>query len=311
MPQMSGSQVRVVDPVLTEVARGYSNPAFVGSGLFPYVPVGVRGGKIVQFGKEAFRLYNTARAPGAQVAVAQFGYSGLNYALNDHAIAGLVPIEHLEDASVVPGMDLGSAAVLFAKNSINLRLEVEQAAIARTAASYAVGNKATLSGTSQWSHASSFPIQAIEDAKEAIRLQVGVRPNTLVIGAKVFAALKQHATIVDRIKYTSREVATPELLASLFGLDRVLVGDAVSQDADGNMQDVWGKDAILAYTNTAPLASMGAPSYGYTYRLRNYPVAEMPWLDRDIESWKYPVRDSVAPVIAGAEAGFLWTAAVA
>ena len=39
MPQMSGSQVRVVDPVLTEVARGYSNPAFVGSGLFPYMPL--------------------------------------------------------------------------------------------------------------------------------------------------------------------------------------------------------------------------------------------------------------------------------
>ena len=104
---------------------------------------------------------------------------------------------------------------------------------------------------------------------------------------------------------------TPDLHASLFGLDRVLVGDAVSQDADGNMQDVWGKDAILAYTNTSPLASMGAPSYGYTYRLRNYPVAEVPWFDRDFASWKYPVRDSVAPVIAGAEAGFLWPAAVA
>jgi hypothetical protein len=69
MPQMSGSQVRVVDPVLTEVARGYSNPAFVGSGLFPYVPVGVRGGKIVQFGKEAFRLYNTARYSSCRGAI--------------------------------------------------------------------------------------------------------------------------------------------------------------------------------------------------------------------------------------------------
>jgi len=311
MPQMSGSQVRVADPVLTEVARGYRNPALVGLALFPYVPVGVRGGKVVQFGKEAFRLYNTARSPGSQVATAQFGYTGLNYALSDHAIAGVVPIEHIEDANMTPGFDLGANAVRFAQNSIALRLEVEQANVARTAASYAVSNKATLSGTSQWSHASSTPIQAIEDAKEAIRNQVGVRPNTLLIGAKVFAALKLHATIIDRIKYTQREIATPELLASLFGLDRVVVGDAVYQDASGAMQDAWGKDAILAYTNTASLASQGEPSFGYTYQLRNYPVAEAPWLDRDIESWKYTVRDSVSPVITGAEAGFLWTAAVA
>lgn len=311
MPQMSGSQVRVADPVLTEVARGYSNPALAGFALFPYVPVGMRGGKVVQFGKDAFRLYNTARSPGSQVATAQFGYTGLSYALTDHAIAGVVPIEHLEDANVTPGFDLGAGAVRFAQDIIALRVEVEQANVARTAASYAASNKATLSGTSQWSHASSTPIQAIEDAKEAIRTQVGVRPNTLLIGAKVFAALKNHATIIDRLKYTQREIATPELLASLFGLDRVVVGDAVYQDASGTMQDAWGKDAILAYTNTSSLASQGVPSFGYTYRLRNYPVAEAPWLDRDIESWKYPVRDSVSPVIAGAEAGFLWTAAVA
>jgi hypothetical protein len=308
---MSGSQIRVADPVLTEVARGYRNPAYVGLALFPRVTVGARGGKIIQFGKEAFRRYNTARSPGAQVAVAQFGYSGASYALTDHAIAGVVPIENLEDASQVPGIDLGSGAVRFAQDIIDLSLEFDQASIARTAGSYAASNKATLSGTSQWSDAGSNPVKAVEDAKEAIRTQTGMRPNTLLIGAKVFAALKVHATIIDRIKYTSREVATPELLASLFGLDRVVVGDAVYQDADGALQDVWGKDAILAYTNTAPLAAQGAPSYGYTYRLRGYSVAESPWLDRDIESWKYPVRDSVSPVIAGAEAGFLWTNAVA
>lgn len=311
MPQMSGLAVRVVDPVLTEVARGYRNAAYVGSALFPRVPVGVRGGKIIEFGKESFRQYNTARAPGSKVVVAQFGYTGQSYALTDHAISGLVPIEHLEDASQTPGIDFGSGAVRFAQDIIALRLEIEQATIARTAASYGANNKATLSGTSQWSHASSTPITAIEDAKEAIRTQTGVRPNTLVVGPKVFAALKVHASIVDRIKYTSREVATPELLAGLFGLDRVVVGDAVYQDAAGTIADAWGKDAVLAYTNIAPLASMGAPSYGYTYQLRNYPLAESPHYNSDHRSWMYPVADSVAPVIAGADAGFLWTNAVA
>lgn len=311
MPQMNTSQARVVDPILTEVARGYHNAAYVGGLLFPYIPVAQRGGRIIQFGKESFRLYQTARTPGSDVAVAQFGYTGQPYALTDHALSGLVPIEHLEDAAAVPGIDLGRGAVQFAQDIIALRLEVEQATAARAAGSYAGTNKATLSGTSQWSDPGSDPIAAVETAKEAVRAATGMRPNTLVVGPKVMAALKTHAKIVDRIKYTGRDVPTVELLASLFGLDRVAVGDAVYQDADGNMVDVWGKDAVLAYTNTAPLSSQGAPSYGYTYRLRNYPVAEVPWLDRSKESWLYPVRDAVSPVIAGADAGYLFTNAVA
>lgn len=311
MPQMSGSAVRVVDPVLTQVARGYRNPAYVGDALFPRVPVGARGGRIIEFGKESFRLYNTARAPGSKVAVAQFGYTGQAYALTDHALSGLVPIEHMEDASQTPGIDLGSGAVRFVQDIIALRLEYDQATVARTAGTYAASNKATLSGTSQWSHASSLPIAAIEAAKEVIRGKIGMRPNTLLLGAPAFAALKQHSTVVDRIKYTGRDSATPELLASLLGLQRVVVGDAIYVDADGNTVDVWGKDAILAFTNIAPLASMGAPSYGYTYQMRNYPVVETAYYDNTHRSWLYPVADSIAPVIAGAEAGFLWTAAVA
>jgi hypothetical protein len=308
---MSGSAVRVVDPVLTQVARGYRNPAYVGDALFPRVPVGARGGKIIEFGKESFRLYNTARAPGSKVAVAQFGYTGQAYALTDHALSGLVPIEHMEDASQTPGIDLGSGAVRFVQDIIALRLEFDQATVARTAGTYAASNKATLSGTSQWSHASSLPIAAIEAAKEVIRGKIGMRPNTLLLGASVFAALKQHSTVVDRIKYTGRDSATPELLASLLDLQRVVVGDAIYVDADGNTVDVWGNDAILAFTNIAPLASQGAPSYGYTYQMRNYPVVETAYYDNTHRSWLYPVADSVSPVIAGAEAGFLWTAAAA
>lgn len=311
MPQMNTSQVRVVDPILTEVARGYRNSAYVGGLLFPFVPVAQRGGRIMQFGKESFRLYQTARTPGSDVPVAQFGYSGVPYALTDHALSGLVPIEHLEEADAVPGIDLARGAVQFVQDIIALRLEVDQATTARAAGSYAAANKATLSGTSQWSHADSDPVAAVETAKEAVRSATGMRPNTLVLGPKVMAALKAHPKILGWIKYTGRDVPTPELLASLFGLDRVACGDAVYQDADGAMVDVWGKDAVLAFTNIAPLSSMGAPSYGYTYRLRNYPVVEVPWLNRSKESWLYPVRDAVAPALAGADAGYLFTNAVA
>jgi hypothetical protein len=310
MPQMTTQQARVIDPVLTEIARGYRNAAFAGMALFPFVPVGQRGGRIIEFGREHFRLYQTARAPGANVVRIQSAFSSKTFALENHAVEEGVPYELMEDASAVPGVDLGANAVRRAMSIIGLRLEKAQADLARNAANYAASNKATLSGTSQWSHASSTPVNDVEQYKEAVRTQTGTRPNTLLVGARVFAALKNHPQIVDRIKYTSRDVATPELLASLFGLERVVVGDAVFIDAAGAVDDVWGKDAILAYTAIGG-QDAEQPSYGYTYRLRESPIVEEPYQDKQTRSWVYQIVDDVAPVIVGADAGFLVQNAVA
>ena len=54
--------LRVVDPVLTELARGYTNAQLISETLFPIVTVEKETGKVPQFGKEAFKLYNTERA---------------------------------------------------------------------------------------------------------------------------------------------------------------------------------------------------------------------------------------------------------
>lgn len=313
MGQMSNSQARIIDPVLTSAAQGYKNSEFVGSALFPKVTVMQRGGKIVTFGKEDFMLYATGRSPGQNTKRVTFGHLGAPYALDSHSLEGQLPIETMQEANAVPGIDMGTTTVNKTQNIIALRLEKQQADIARTAASYAAANKITLAGTSQWSDYTgvSDPVAVIEAGKEAVRKKVGKRANTAIIGAAVFAALKQHPKVVDRMKYTGRDVATPELLAALFGLDRVLVGDAVYADDAGNFTDVWGKDVVLAYTDVATVAEQGTPSYGYTYQLEGYVIVEEPYFDRNVKSWIYPVTDEVAPVIAGVDAGYLITNAVA
>lgn len=311
MSQMNPSQARVIDPVLTEVARGYKHPERVGMKLFPEVPVGQRGGKIIQFGKDSFKLYQTGRAPGGNVAVVDYGYSGSSYSLEQHAISGKVPVELLEEAKAVPGIDLSKGAVQQAQDIISLRLEYQQATIARTAGTYASGNKVTLSGSSQWSHADSNPSADIETAREAIRAKTGFYPNITLLSPKAFSALKVHARILDRMKYTGRDSLTTDMLAKLWDIDEVVVGKGVTASDAGVFSDIWGKDVILAYVATGNLASMGTPSYGYTYRLRNYPIAEQGYYAAGSRSWFYPVIDEVSPVIAGAEAGYLITNAVA
>lgn len=314
MPLLNPAASRVIDPVLSSVAQGYKHPGMVASALFPQVNVPLRGGKIITFGKEDFMLYNAGRAPGENTKRVSFGYSAGDYALSDYSLEGTVPIENLQEGLNGPGIDHAALAINRVQAIMALRLEKQAADIACTAGSYASANKTTLTSTAQWSDYTgvSQPTRVIETAKEAVRAATGKVPNTIVMGAKVFSALKNHPVIIDRIKYTGRDVVTVELLAALFDVQRVLVGGAIySNDAGTAFTDVWGKFVVVAYTELGSVADMGAPSYGYTYNLNGYPLVEEPYYDRNAKSWIYPVTRAEAPVLASASAGYLITTAVA
>ena len=102
------------------------------------------------------------------------------------------------------------------------------------------------------------------------------------------------------------------MLAQYLNVDEVAVGKSIHKESlTATPQDVWGKDAILSFSAVEGLASMGSPSAFYTYRLKNYPIVEKAYYDPDTRSWIYPVVNEVSPVIAGAEAAFLFKDAVA
>ncbi len=311
MPQMTSAQARVVDAVLTTAAQGYQQANLVYPTLFPVVPVGQRGGKILTFGRDAFRIYNTGRSPGQNTKRIQPGYLGDPYVLEQHALEGVLPMEIQEEAAATtPGIQLATGTVQTVQDIIQLRTEVAAAGLATDVNNYPASNKLVLSGSSKWSDPSSSPSKDVETAKEAVRASIGRRPDTGVVSAKAFAALKNNPSILDRIKYTGRDSVTEELLANLWGLKCVVVGDAVFEQADGTLSDVWGGDVVLGYTAVGTAADRGRPTYGYTYRLQGYPIVELPYYDRPSKSWIYPVTDELQPVIAGVTGGFLIKAAV-
>ena len=175
MPQLTPAQARVINPVLTNIAQGLEQSDFVGSALFPTVPVGLRAGNIITFGREDFMQYsNLARAPGEATRRVQFGYSGSTFALVDYSIEGMLPIEILQEGiATANGFSIDGAAMAIAKANriLALRTEIAQATLATTLGSYPAANRTTLSGTAQWSDYSgtSNPVAVIETAKEAVR----------------------------------------------------------------------------------------------------------------------------------------------
>jgi hypothetical protein len=310
---MNASQARIIDPVLSNHAQGYKHVDRVGHILFPRVEVNARGGSIIEFGRESFRKYNARRAPGADTQLIQIGHEGKPFNLVQDALNSSVPREVYSDAKAVPGIDMGMRAVNTVMNSLTLALECEQADIATDINNYSANQKVALAGAGQWSDPASDPAQAIEDAKEAVRLVAGVDPNVMVVSKPVFKFLKNHPKIVERFKYTSADSITTKMLANLFDLEHIAVGKAValsSPDEDADFDDVWGNMAILAY---APQQSRGyeEPSFGYTYTYKGHPFSEKPFWDNGKKSWIYGVTYERLPVLTGMSSGFLFSNVVA
>lgn len=307
MTQQNLSQTRVIDPILSTHARGYKRPGNVYKFLFPEVPVNTYGGQTLQFGKESFRAYNTARAPGSNTKRIDIGYAGKPYSIVPNALEGKVPRERLRDASQVPGIDLGSQAVDVVMGALELSMEVTAANLARDASQYAAGNKVALT-TTRWTQAGSNPSADVMAGVNAVRKSIGVRPNLCVLSASAFAALQTNAAIIDRVKYTGRDSITVEILQTLWQIKKVVVGEAVAATGQNDsFGDVWGDDVVLAYVaeGSGSNFNQAEPSYGYTYMIEGMPAVEQPYYDNNAKSFIYGVSDDKAPVIAGADAGYL------
>ena len=201
-PPLNPTQARTIDPVLTQVARGYTNAAHAWIYLFPVVPVAQRGGRIIEFGAEQFASINSERAPGATRQQVHFGHSSREYSLGQHALDGKVPREILEEAMAVPGINYSSVAVRKTMDIVSLQIEIAAARLATRASTYAAANKQALAGAAQWSHDDSEPAKAVEAAKEVIATGIGREPNTMVVGPAVHRGLVNNPDVIDRIKHT-------------------------------------------------------------------------------------------------------------
>lgn len=300
------SNVRIVDPVLTNLALGYTNNEFVGQYLMPFVWVDKTRNKLPVFGKEAFRIYNTERALRAMSnRINPDGIGSIDLVTDEHDLE--YPIDYLESSEAA--YNLEAQAALTTQQGIELRREKMIADMAQNTANYAASNRVTLSGTSQFTNAASDPLGVVETGKDAIRQKTGKRPNTMVIGASCLPSLRFHPQLTDKIKYTEKGIVRLASLRDLFEIDNIYVGEAIyANDADV-FTDVWADNIVMAYVPKAPSQqgverNVYEPSYGYTPRRRGMPQVDV----RQENGGKIEVvrnTDNFRPYIVGAEAGYL------
>lgn len=273
---------RVVDPVLTSIARGYKNAAFIGESIFPVVETDKEGVTVPTFGKSAFVEYETQRAVGADSNVLVREKTGsLDLVLNEHDLAA--PVDYREKAESMFNEE--SKAIRRVTNGVNLKRELYAARLAQDPKVYRQGCVKSLAAAERWVDGKGNPITVIETGIEAVRNQTGLRPNLMTMGASVMSLLKFHPAIQAAIGANERKRITIEILKDLFQMQNVVIGEPVSmasmkdaQDKDKVPGDIWADNLMLHYVSPpqsgAESADENEPSFGYTLRRKGMPVAD-------------------------------------
>jgi hypothetical protein len=267
MAQPTANDVHV-DAILTNISVAFiqEQAAYVASRIFPMLPVEKQSDKYFVYTKgDWFRDEAKLRAPATESAGSGYTLSTATYSTQVYAFHKDVDdqVRANADAPLNPDRD----ATTFVTQRMLMRQEIQWASDFFTTGIWA--NDVT--PTNLWSdYTASDPIGDVETGKATMLNATGYLPNTLVMGYDVFRQLRHHPDIVDRVKYTSAENVTEDILARFFGVDRILVARTIkntgAEGAANSFASVYGKNAALYYV--APSPGLLTPSAGYTFAWR-------------------------------------------
>lgn len=259
---------------LTKLASGYKPAGLIGDKVFPTVGTIATSGKIPVFSsKDAFKIYETLRAKGAYSKRATISPdSWQTFSCDEHDLAIPLDQRELDELKALPG-DAVLKALFSLENrqrrrvQWNLALEKEQAVAnyIQTAGNYPAGHVLALAGNDCFSEgATSKPITVIEAAREKIRDDIGLYPNTMVMGHATEALFKFHPAYVALLDANKTKMVPMDFVASVHNIKTVIVGAAKALNAAGQLEDLWSDFLMLCYIPPSETPDIDEPAFGYT-----------------------------------------------
>lgn len=292
----------VVDPVLSNISKAYSNEMYIHNILLPTFKVAKETGKYYIYDKAKFRRNKTLRAAGAKANEVEYGLTTGSFSTKDHALKEKTPWEIIRqaDSALAPESDAAENV------TEQLMIDAEMALATSMASTTTITQNTTLSGTSQWSdYTNSDPIGDAKTAMQTVQKAIGRKPNTMVMSKEVFDTLSDHPDVVEKIKYTNFGSATEEILAKLFKVEKVIVGEAIYESAiegaTSSMGYIWGKHCWFMYI--APQVRLRTVTFGLTFKYEDRKVKK--WDDEDAEARYVRVNENYVQKLVAAEACYL------
>lgn len=267
---------------LTNMSVAYFQPDdwFVSPFVFPILPVQLSTSYYYIFDKGDLARDNVQRKPEfGKATPMMFGSKQELYSCEvDQIIIGIDQISTLNyQRSAAPGIiDPRRSKVRLATEQLKLHMDLAFADGYFKPGVWTnewAGVTTTPSGNQfyKFSDSNCDPVKFIGDRRVEMMREGRRRPNVLALGVETYEALKNNASILDRVKY-SGSTANPatvnaNVLAQLFEIDRVVVLNSTYNKGgygSTNMDFVCdSKGALLAYA--APNPAIDEVSAGYTF----------------------------------------------
>lgn len=288
-----------VNQLLSNVSVQYKNSEYIWDKVFPQVSV-MKDTDLYRVYDRNFRIPETKRAAKGVAREFQFEVSTASYALEQHALKEYVGVDEEEN------YDQGSLQVDTTENLTDViyrRIEDTVAALFTTT-NWSLN--VSLAATAAWSlnTIASDPVPVVDTAASTIIANSGKTPTFMVLPRNGFIAVKNHVSVLDRVKYTSSELSE-SMIASLFSVSELLVPTAVKDTAvEGvapSISNFFGNMAFLGWKPGS--AGLKTPSCGYTF-IKSTPRVRS-WFDNERNATAIEVEVKFQPKVVASLTGYL------
>lgn len=268
----------VIVPSLTAIAVAYTQKNLIADAVLPRVRVNTELFRYIKYAQgDAFTVVDTTVGRKSAPNILDWGSSELTASTTDQGLDTQVPnkdiLAYEQAQQAGPGyvsqVDPLARATTLVMQTVQNRREQRAAALVFNAANYGAANKATLSGTSQWSdYANSDPLPTIVAALDN---QI-MRPNIAVMGRAVATKLRMHPKVCKAVFGNNTDAGTVPLraLADQLELDEIYVGDGWLNTAQPGQPAVlaraWGKHASFMYRDMQA-SPQGGVTFGFTAQM--------------------------------------------
>ncbi|MDQ6892211.1 MAG: hypothetical protein M3167_06345 [Acidobacteriota bacterium] len=270
-----------VDKFYTQLSVGIApDQVLIGDTLFPVLRGDLSRMLIAKYGVEAWQMIDDAVGDRSMPKRVDIQMGKLSIDIEGHALINPVSDREQQESLKGPAqLDLEKQALYTLKQRMLLRREFLQATLAQNTALYPAGNVIThAAGATRWDNIAAGvntadPIaELVPFIENTIPQQIGRRPNIGWTSSLVWSKIITNTIVKQRVFGTANPQGTPTKaqIASLMGLEDILVGYAVTRPEPGDETSattpIWGKSFGVAYV--PPVAGTQIPAFGYTAEQR-------------------------------------------
>lgn len=252
----STSSIFVFDEALSDftIRKGIGDGG-IGSVVAPLVTSNSINGVFFSKARQRLGSVDPKRAPGEYVKRTEVDRnSKQQFYAEDRSIIKTVPNELVEgQGEAVLFDELATAA----QDALNEIVHAHETDVYNALWSTTEGGFDAIYGAAQvptvstkWDAANATIREDVLTQIDVVYKRCGYRPNLLVITKEVMNAIASDATneIAERIKYTSGNIPTDQLLAQYFGVDRVVVpqnlDDSANPGQTASYDFMWSGDHV-------------------------------------------------------------------